>query len=202
MNTSSYVAAWESLRQTGFVAPELPSVVFVAVASSVGLGWGLGAACVVFAAVLLVRLRRGLPWRGLLGGAIGLVVTVSIARITGVAAQGLIADIAVDLALGTVLLGSVAFGRPLFGVLWTRIRRLPRATDPVVRRGYGATTGFAAAVLLVRGSALLGVLGAGEPVGWLLAVKIALGLPGTLAVIAACYAAGGLGQPAATILPD
>ncbi|WP_053080013.1 DUF3159 domain-containing protein [Nostocoides japonicum] len=195
MEGSAWHTAWRSLRRAGLVAPELPSVAFIAVATSSGFRWGLVAAGLLLAAVLVVRLVRALPVRAVLGGAAGLAVTATIARITGVAASGLLTDIGTDLTIGVVLAASVAVRRPLFGILWRGLRRrspVSSRPDRVVLRGYSLTTALAAAVLLVRGSLLAAVYVAGEPVAWLLGVKFALGLPGTLLVIAAFYAAGSL----------
>lgn len=175
--------AWASLRRAGLIAPELPAIVFIAVASTAGFWWGLAVGVLVLATVTAFRAARSLPLRALPGAAAALAVTATIAGTTGVAATGLLTDIVIDLGLGGILAASLAVRRPLFGVL-LRAR--------TAHRGYFVTTALAAAILLVRGSALAAVYAAGEPVGWLLGVKIALGLPGTLAVIAAFYAARGL----------
>lgn len=180
---SALRTAWTSLRRAGLIAPELPSIVFIAVASGAGFWWGLAMACLVLIAVTTVRAARSLPLRAVLGGTIALAITATIGGLTGVATTALLTDIAIDLGLGGILAASVLVRRPLFAVLW-RAR--------TARREYALTTAVAAAVLLFRGSALAGVLAAGEPVGWLLGVKVTLGLPGTLLVIAAFYTAGGL----------
>ncbi len=148
----------------------------------------------VLVCVLATRIHRALPLRAVMGGGVGLAIAVMITEFTGTATSSLLTDICTDLTLGIVLALSVIVGRPLFGVLWRHLRRraLPRVMDRSAHRGYALTTGVAAAVLLVRGSALAGVYAADEPVGWLLGVKIALVLPGTLLVIAAFYAAGSL----------
>ena len=187
-------AAWQSLRRAGLIAPELPSVLFVAVASCAGFWWGLGTGALAAAVVLAARLQRALPIRAVLGGTIGLVVAATIAYQTGVAASGLLADICIDLALAVVLAGSIAMRRPLLGVLWSLVRRepLPWQAERFARRGYNLTTGIAAAALAVRSLALAIVYVRHEPVTWLLGVKLALGLPVTLVVVAAAYAARGL----------
>ena len=187
-------AAWQSLRRAGLIAPELPSVLFVAVASCAGFWWGLGTGALAAAVVLAARLRRALPIRAVLGGTIGLAVAATIAYQTGVAASGLLADICIDLALAVVLAGSIAMRRPLLGVLWSLVRREPllRQAERFSRRGYNLTTGIAAAALAMRSLALAIVYFRHEPVTWLLGVKLALGLPVTLVVVAAAYAASGL----------
>jgi Protein of unknown function (DUF3159) len=186
--------AWQSLRRSGLIAPELPSILFVAIASWTGFWWGLGAGAMAVVVVLAVRLRRALPARAVLGGAVGLAVAAAIAHQTGVAASGLLSDICIDLGLAVVLAGSIAVRRPLFGVLWSIVRRtaLLRQADRSARRGYTLTTGIAALALALRSLTLFIVYLQGEPVAWLLTVKIALGLPVTLIVVAAAYAAGGL----------
>lgn len=189
-------AAWRSVRRAGFIAPELPTVVFIAVATGAGFNWGLGCGVVVLGAVIVIRVVRSLPLRTVIGGAVGLAIAAVIARVSGVAANGLVTDMVIDLGLAAALLGSVLAGHPLFRTLWKQIHRLPHPPDGPTMRAYSATTALAGAVLLVRGLALTGVFLAGESVGLLLAVKVALGPPGTLLVIAACYAAGGLERPA------
>ncbi|WP_161632153.1 DUF3159 domain-containing protein [Nakamurella lactea] len=190
-------AAWHSLRRTGFVVPELPTVVFVAVATGAGFGWGLGCGVAALAAVVIMRIARSMPLRTMAGGVVGLTVATVIARLTGVAANGLITDMVIDLGISGVLLVSVLTGRPLFGSLWRGIYRIPRTADRATVRAYLLTTALAGGVLLTRGLAMTAVFLAGGPVGWLLAVRIGLGPPGTLVVIAACYAAGGLERPVA-----
>ena len=68
---------------------------------------------------------------------------------------------------------------------------LPWQAERSTRRGYNLTTGIAAAALAVRSLALAIVYFRHEPGTWLLGVKLALGLPVTLVVVAA-YAARGL----------
>ena len=186
--------AWQSLRRAGLIAPELPSILFVAVASCAGWWWGLGTGALAAAMVLAARLQRALPIRAVLGGTIGLAVAATIAYQTGVAASGLLADICIDLALAVVLAGSIAMRRPLLGVLWSLVRRepLPWQAERFARRGYYLTTGIAAMALAARSLALAIVYFRHEPVVWLLAVKLALGLPVSLVVVAAAYAASGL----------
>lgn len=194
-------AAWQSLRRAGFIAPELPIVVFVAVATGAGFGWGLGCGVATLAAVVLVRIARSMPLGTMAGGVVGLTIAAVIAHLTGVAATSLVTDVVIDLAIAGVLLGSVLTGHPLFAVLWQRIHRIPPKTDPVTVRAYRLTTTLAGAVLLLRGVAMGAVLLAGGPVGWLLAIKLGLGPAGTLVVVAAGYAAGGLERPVADV-PD
>jgi len=187
-------AAWQSLRRAGLIAPELPSVLFVAVASSAGWWSGLGTGALAAAVVLAARLRRALPIRAVLGGTIGMAVAATIAYRTGVAASGLLADICIDLALAVVLAGSIAMRHPLLGVLWSLVRREPLLwqAERSSRRGYNLTTGIAAVALAARSLALAVVYFGHEPVVWLLGIKLALGLPVTLVVVAAAYAASGL----------
>jgi hypothetical protein len=149
---SAVRAAWNSLRRQGLIAPELPSILFVGIACWTGFWWGLGAGALAVVVVLAVRLRRALPARAVLGGAVGLAVAATIAHQTGVAASGLLSDICIDLSLAVVLAGSVAVRRPLFGVLWSLVRRqaLLRQADRSARRGYTLTTGIAAVALALR----------------------------------------------------
>lgn len=187
-------AAWQSLRRAGLIAPELPSVVFVGVASCAGFWWGLGTGVLAAAVALAARLRRALPIRAVIGGITGLVIAATIAYQTGVAASGLLADICIDLALAAALAGSIAMRHPLLGVLWSLVRREPllRQAGRSARRGYNLTTGVAAVALAARSLALAIVYFRHEPVAWLLGVKLALGLPVSLIVIAAAYAASSL----------
>ncbi|MFI5658832.1 DUF3159 domain-containing protein [Streptomyces sp. NPDC051684] len=130
--------------------------------------------------------------RPVLGGTIGLAVAAAIAHQTGSAAAGLLSDICVDLAITTVLAISIAVRRPLAGVLWSAARREPLLwrTDRSARRAYDLATALGATALSARALALAVVYLNDEPVAWLLTVKITLGLPVTLIVLAAGYAAG------------
>nr|WP_273482764.1 DUF3159 domain-containing protein [Kribbella italica] len=182
------------MRRSGLLAPELPPILFIAVASSTGFWWGMGAGVVVLGCIVVVAHRRRWPKATVVSGAVGLSIAATIAHVTGVAAGGLVADICIDLALGSVLVGSVAVRRPLFAVLWGLVRRrsLLRQVDRRARAVFNLTTMTAGAALVVRAVALGVVYLNEEPVAWLLIVRIALGLPVTLIVIAAAYAAGGL----------
>ncbi|MEV5966571.1 DUF3159 domain-containing protein [Kribbella sp. NPDC051952] len=188
--------AWRSLRRSGLVAPELPPILFIAVANSTGFWWGLGAGIMVLGCVVVMARRQGWPKSTVIGGAVGLTIAATIAHVTGVAASGLVADICLDLTLGGILVGSVAVRRPLFAVLWNLVRRQPprRSVDPNARAVYNLTTLTAGVALVIRAVALGIVYLNEEPVAWLLIVRVALGLPVTLVVIAAAYAAGGI-QP-------
>ncbi|MGC4938602.1 DUF3159 domain-containing protein [Kribbella sp. DT2] len=186
--------AWQSLRRSGLLAPELPPILFIAVASSTGFWWGLGVGVVVLACIAAAAHRRRWSKSTVIGGAVGLAIAATIARVTGVAAGGLVADICLDLALGSVLVGSVAVRRPLFAVLWglVRHRSLLRHVDRRIRAVYNLTTVTAGVALVMRSVALGVVYLNDEPVAWLLIVRVVLGLPVTLVVIAAAYAAGGI----------
>ncbi|NEB74312.1 DUF3159 domain-containing protein [Streptomyces sp. SID14478] len=185
-------AAWQSIRRSGAVAPELPAIVFVAVASGTGFWWGLGAGVLTVAGVLISRNRRGLSKRPVLGGSVGLAVAAAIAHQTGSAASSLLADICVDLTIAAALAISLAVRRPLIGVLWSAARREPLLwrTDRSAHRAYDLATALGAAALSARALALTIVYLNHEPVAWLLSVKITLGLPVTFLVLASAYAAG------------
>lgn len=184
--------AWESIRRSGAVAPELPAIVFVAAASSTGFWWGLGTGVLTVAVVLTSRIRRRLSIRPVLGGTVGLAVAATIAHQTGSAASGLLSDICIDLAIAAALAVSIAVRRPLAGVLWSAARREPLLwrTDRSARRAYNLATALGATALSVRALALAIVYLNDEPVTWLLTVKITLGLPVTFFVLASGYAAG------------
>jgi hypothetical protein len=186
--------AWQSLRRSGILAPELPPILFIAVANSTGFWWGLVAGTTVLICIVAIARRRRWSKSTVIGGAVGLAIAATIAHITGVAASGLVADICLDLALAGLLAGSVAVRRPLLAILWSVARRQPPLvdTDRRTRAAYNLTTMTAAIALALRAIALGAVYLNGEPVAWLLIVRIALGLPVTLVVIAAAYAAGGI----------
>ncbi|MZD07954.1 DUF3159 domain-containing protein [Streptomyces sp. SID5785] len=185
-------AAWRSMRRSGAVAPELPAIVFVAAASGTGFWWGLGTGVLTVAVVLASRIRRRLSMRPVIGGTIGLAVAATIAHQTGSAANSLLTDIIIDLSIAAALAVSLAVRRPLVGVVWSVARREPLLwrTDPSARRAYDLATALGATALAVRALALAVVYLNDEPVAWLLTVKITLGLPVTLVVLAAAYAAG------------
>lgn len=186
--------AWRTLRRSGIVAPELPAILFVAVASSTGFWWGLGVGAAALTGIVGVAHRQRWSSSTVVAAAVGLVVALTIARVTGVAAGGLVVDVCLDLTLGCLLAASVAVRRPLFAVLWRAGRRRPplSRSDRGTHAAYNLATLTAAVALLVRAAALGAVYLNGEPVALLLTVKVALGLPVTLVVIAAAYAAGGI----------
>ena len=60
--------AWRSVRRNGLVAPELPAILFVAVASAAGFGWGLTVGLAMLAAITCTRVYRRLPLRTIVSG--------------------------------------------------------------------------------------------------------------------------------------
>ncbi|GAA1085911.1 MULTISPECIES: DUF3159 domain-containing protein [Pseudonocardia] len=171
-------------RVEELAASAVPSAVFVAVTAWSCLVVGLLAGV---SATLLLTLLASLTGRSVVrvaSGLVGIGVTAAIAWSTGSDAGIFLPDIWWSLAAGAVLLGSVIIGFPLVGVFWSVTRREPMVWrgDRPSRRALTTATLVCAAVFGARFTAQRGLLEAHE-IGKLAAVKIAMGLPLTLAAL-------------------
>ncbi|MCM3849100.1 DUF3159 domain-containing protein [Pseudonocardia sp. DR1-2] len=166
------------------MASAVPSAVFVAVTTWSGLVVGV---LVAAATALLLTVLATLTGRSVVrvaSGLVGIGVTAAIAWSTGSDAGIFLPDIWWSLGAGVALLGSVAIGFPLVGVLWSVARREPMAWrgDRPSRRAMTTATLACAAMFGARFTVQGELLDAHE-IGRLATVKIAMGLPLTLAAL-------------------
>lgn len=166
------------------VCSAVPSAVFAAVTSWSGLPYGVLAGCAAALGLTVAAALRGLSVVRAASGLVGVAVACSIAWLTGSAAGIFLPDIWWSLLACLILLGSVAVGFPLAGVVWSLARR-----EPMVWRGDGPSR-RALAVATLACAAVFGArfavqrrLYATDEIGWLAAAKIAMGLPLTLLAI-------------------
>jgi hypothetical protein len=95
----------------------LPTVAFIVANSAAGLRTGIWAALGAAVLIFLVRLTRRESVQQAFSGLFAVAVAVAIAANTGEARDFFVLGIVRNAAIGVVLLGSVAFRRPLIGYL-------------------------------------------------------------------------------------
>lgn len=106
---------------SGLVYSTLPVLVFVPVNSMLGLGWAIGAALGVAAAVLVWRLVKREPIQPAVSGFLSVGVCAFIAYRTGDAKGFFLFGIYTSLVYGAVFLLSILVRWPLVGVVWNLI---------------------------------------------------------------------------------
>ena len=156
----------------------LPPVVFVTVNAFAGLEPAAICALGLSLVFVLERIVRRSSVVNALGGALGTGLAVFIALRTG-SAEGYFVPRAIQNAvLALIFVGSVAFGKPLVGIVARAMFRYPAAwlTDPLVRRPFAEAT-LAWAGLFTLRALLYTVLIAAGKAGWLGVTALALGWP-------------------------
>lgn len=171
-------------RLEEIVASAVPSAVFAAVTSWSGLLVGVLAGCAAALLLTVLAALRGRSAVRVASGLIGIGVAATIAWMTGSDAGIFLPDIWWSLAACATLLGSVAVGFPLVGVVWSLARREQMwwRGDGPSRRALTVATLACAAVFGARFAVQRRLYGT-EEIGWLAAAKIAMGLPLTLAAL-------------------
>lgn len=101
----------------GMVDATLPTIAFIVANSAAGLRVGIWAALGAAVLIFLVRLTRRESVQQAFSGLFAVAVAVAIAANTGEARDFFVLGIVRNAAIGVVLLGSVAFRRPLIGYL-------------------------------------------------------------------------------------
>jgi hypothetical protein len=101
----------------GMVDATLPTVAFIVANSAAGLRVGIWAALGAAVLIFLLRLTRRESVQQAFSGLFAVAVAVAIAANTGEARDFFVLGIVRNAAIGVVLLGSVAFRRPLIGYL-------------------------------------------------------------------------------------
>lgn len=153
----------------------------VAVASAVALGW-----CVL---ALLFRLLRRHPLTYAAGGLGGVAVGVVFALRSGEAEGFFLPGIIGNLALGALCLVSILFRQPAVAYTSAALYRWPIGwyLHDRVRPAYAEITLLWAVYYLAKGLLQLSLSRAGE-LAALATVRLALGWPGLIALVAVTYA--------------
>ncbi|MYW89555.1 DUF3159 domain-containing protein [Amycolatopsis rubida] len=165
----------------GIVLSAIPSAVLAPLNAVAGTGVAVGAAAALAAVLAAVRIRRGDPKGPAFGGLIGVGIAGFIAWQTGSGGGLFLPDLVWYLLAALVLTGSVVIRRPLVGIGWAAVGR--GGTERAARRRFAVATALLAAGFLVR-AAVTGLLSLDPANAWLVAAKVATGLPGTLAGLA------------------
>ena len=101
----------------GMVDATLPTVAFIVANALDGLRTGIWAALGVALLIFLIRLVRRESIQQAVSGLLGVGIAVAIAAASGQARDFFVIGILRNAAVGAVLLGSIAFRRPLVGVI-------------------------------------------------------------------------------------
>jgi hypothetical protein len=101
----------------GMVDATIPTVAFIVANAIDGLRTGIWAALGVALVVFVIRLVRRESVQQAVSGLLGVGIAVAIAAASGQARDYFVLGILRNFALGAVLLGSIAFRRPLVGVI-------------------------------------------------------------------------------------
>lgn len=168
-----------------WVDAALPTTAFV-IANAIGglrtAAWVAGAMMLVVVAIRLVR-RETL--RHAFSGVVGVTFAAFIALKTGHAKNFFLPGIVINAVYALVFFASVAFRRPLVGLILKMFSEKPRAwhDHPRVRRAYVEVTllwGLTFALRVVVQETLRRL----DKVGWLAVTKIAMGYPLYLGALA------------------
>lgn len=162
----------------GLVESGLPSLVFVILFRPVGTSGAAFVALGVAGAIVLERLLRRQRPHEALSGVLAVVLSVVLAVATGDAKNYFLPEVVMGLVGSLVLLGSIAIGRPLLGVLIGAVAPPLRGwrERPVIRRALVHVTAVAGVWAGIKALFLL-VLYLGDSVELLAAAKLALGYP-------------------------
>ncbi|MBM9467102.1 DUF3159 domain-containing protein [Nakamurella sp. YIM 132084] len=162
----------------GVLDSALPVVVFVAVNSFAGLTWALWTAIGAGVLIAVVRLLRRKPVTQALGGLVAVGVAAFIAGRTGSAKDFFLLGIWTQLLYGGAFLLSILVRWPLIGVVWEALngRGSGWRSDRLMRRRYTWATAVWVVLFLAR-FLVQRYLYDENSVGWLAAVRIAMGYP-------------------------
>ena len=177
----------------GMVDTGLPAVVFVFVNSVVqafasreaALNAAMASAIAVGLAVVVLRLVRKETLQQAISGFLGLAIAVYFARRSGEARGFFLPGIFINIAYGTVFLGSALIGRPLVGAIYAAIEGLDKRwrQDPRLRRVFAiASIGWA--TVFASRAVVQGILYAMDRPGWLAVARLLMGWPLTIAAVA------------------
>jgi hypothetical protein len=180
----------------GLVDSGLPAVVFVfvnsvvqAFAPDVALRAAMVAALATGAAVVLLRLARKETLQQALSGFFALGIAVFFAARSGEARGFFLPGIFINLAYGTVFLGSALIGRPIVGAIYAAVDGLDKRwrQDPRLRRVFAyASVGWA--LVFASRAVVQGTLYLMDRPGLLAAARLLMGWPLTIAAVAVTIA--------------
>ncbi|WP_406634598.1 DUF3159 domain-containing protein [Amycolatopsis sp. WGS_07] len=162
----------------GIALSAIPSAVLAPLNAIAGTAIAVGSAAVIAATIAAIRIRRGDPKGPSFGGLVGVGIAGFIAWQTGSSGGLFLPDLVWYLLAALVLTGSIVIRRPLVGVVWTAIGH-----SRTEGRRFIPATALLAAGFLLR-AAVTGLLSLDPANPWLVAAKVATGLPGTLAGLA------------------
>ena len=177
----------------GLVDSGLPAVIFVFVNSVVqafsdretALNAALIAAVATGVAVIVLRLVRKETLQQAISGFLGLAIAVFFARRSGEARGFFLPGIFINIAYGTVFLGSAIIGRPIVGAIYAAVDGLDKRwrEDPRLRRIFVyASIGWA--MVFASRAGVQGVLYLMDRPGLLAAARLLMGWPLTIAAVA------------------
>ena len=182
---------WEQVGGLpGLLYSSIPTPVFVIVNSQFGLMTGIWAALSVAALFIVVRAVRKEPLRPAVSSLVGVAISSFIAYKSGSTRDYFRTDIWWAGGCFVVLALSLLIRKPLVGVAWSAMNRLPQAwqKDRKARFGYDVATSALAIVFAAR-FLVLQYFYDQNSTGWLAAAKIGMGWPLTgLALIVALWA--------------
>ena len=170
----------------GLVDSALPTLLFVTVAAFGGLRPAVFAALALAALLLLVRVARREPLRYAVGGCFGVAISALVALRLGKTEGFFLPGIIANAAYCAVFLGSIAVRRPLVGLILAGLGR-PVRGKRAARVLLLATAGWA--LICGARAAVQWALYAAGSVGWLAAVRLAMGWPLTLVALVLTVAA-------------
>jgi hypothetical protein len=172
---------------SGTVIAAIPTVVFVIVDVTTSLRPAIIAA--IGSAVLLAvyRMMRHQSVQQAVSGLFGVAIAAFIAYRTGQARGYFLYGIITSFAYAAAFLATIAFRRPLVGLVWEFLEPTPVPGDEDVRwyrrrpllRAYDLATALAALIFLARGGVQLALYHRNDT-GWLAVAKIAMGYPLTV----------------------
>ena len=177
----------------GLIDSGLPAVVFVFVNSVVqaftaretALRAALVGAVVTGIGIVVLRLVRKETLQQAISGFLGLAIAVFFAARSGEARGFFLPGIFINIAYGTVFLGSALLGRPIVGAIYAAVEGLDKRwrEDTRLRRAF-AVASLGWAVVFASRAVVQSVLYVMDRPGLLAAAKLLMGWPLTIAAVA------------------
>ncbi|WP_018179777.1 DUF3159 domain-containing protein [Jongsikchunia kroppenstedtii] len=150
--------AWEQIGGlSGLIQSSIPSLLFVAVQSILGIAAAAMAAFAVALLILIARRMRRLTIRPAIGGVVGVLVSSVIAYRTGEARDYFLPDIWGYAICAVALAVSIVVRWPLAGVVWSSLNgtSMRWRRDRKALSGYSIATAVAVAVFILRAATQL-----------------------------------------------
>lgn len=177
----------------GLIDSGLPAIVFVLVNSVVdafasrdtALNSAIAASVLSGVAIVVLRLVRKETLQQAISGFLGLAIAVFFARRSGEARGFFLPGIFINIAYGSVFLGSALIGRPIVGAIYAAVEGLDKRwrEDAVLRRAFAlASVGWA--LVFASRAVVQAVLYVMDRPGLLAASKLLMGWPLTIGAVA------------------